>query len=254
MHGATTQQGRGPIREEKVGMGIREWRWSGAAVGVLFILAGCGGGSGGADSVGSPRLAAAASVCAEAPFTPNYADGTNPDNGQPNRLFHWPSMPVRIYFAAGDLGTDSLRQQALQGLGWWVAGTRGLISYAVVSSAAQAQITVTFQNMGNNGDGALSTFTYSSGGDMVSASTTFNMSYLSGVASIVPVAAHEFGHALGIDGHSSNPNDVMNPTASVYSLTGLSQRDVNTMLTAYCSAGRSSTPAGAGVVRCRLVK
>ena len=57
------------------------------------------------------------------------------------------------------------------------------------------------------------------------------------------VAAHEFGHALGIQGHSDNPNDLMFPSATRYFAAPdirlpdppheVTRRDLNTLRACY---------------------
>lgn len=47
------------------------------------------------------------------------------------------------------------------------------------------------------------------------------------------VFLHEIGHALFCDGHSSDPGDIMSTWGSNYTLSGLSQKDINTLRTIY---------------------
>jgi hypothetical protein len=61
-------------------------------------------------------------------------------------------------------------------------------------------------------------------------------------------AAHEFGHALGINGHSDNPSDVMFYGRQVNKPEDVpvSPRDLNTLRAAY--AGLTATAARAAAV------
>ena len=108
--------------------------------------------------------------------------------------------------------------------------------------AASADVTVTFEQSGETEYGALTTYQYDATNHLTQASITFNVAYINRDALLTPAAAHEFGHALGIDGHSVNQADVMAYSAGVYNLTGLSTRDINTIKTDYnCgSAARSA--------------
>ena len=55
------------------------------------------------------------------------------------------------------------------------------------------------------------------------------------IESFRETAAHEFGHALGINGHSDTGLDVMYSAHILTAGKGLSVRDVNTLRTAYCN-------------------
>jgi predicted Zn-dependent protease len=56
---------------------------------------------------------------------------------------------------------------------------------------------------------------------------------------------HEMGHALGIGGHSPDPQDIMYPSASATATTGLSERDRATLAELY------ARPIGTRVVGAR---
>ena len=56
-------------------------------------------------------------------------------------------------------------------------------------------------------------------------------------------ATHEFGHALGLIGHSPHPGDLMFNQGNDTDCGCLTSRDVNTLLTAYCGQFGSSATA-----------
>ena len=201
-------------------------------------LSGCGGG--GASS-GDSRVTSASvdssggatDGCATKAYAPNYSGDTDPKTGKANVLRTWSNLPLKIYFAPGTLLTPARQSAALAGFDWWVAAENGAVSYLVTTDAANADITVSFEQSGETEYGALTTYLYDAGNHLTQASITFNVTYINRDALLTPAAAHEFGHALGIDGHSANQADVMAYSASVYNLTGLSTRDINTVKTDY---------------------
>ncbi len=216
------------------------------AIFFILLLTGCGSGGGIApiqapgktvsDLSGTGSTVSSAG-CRNTSYQPNFANGTDPISGLPNRLYHWAHFPVTVYITPSSLVSQQRINQVLNGMNWWVTATGSMVTYQVVNSAAQANIVLQFQNAGYTSYGAITSYSVNGNGEMQRAVTTFNMTYLNQVLDISPVAAHEFGHALGIAGHSDNTADVMYPGASTYMLTSLSSRDVNTLLTAYCGIG-----------------
>ena len=209
-----------------------------------FVLAvslcGCGGGGGSNDASGANRVAVtgvATDGCVTKAFQPNYVSESDPHTGRANAFRQWKVMPLRVCFAPGILWTQA-RQSAVQaGFDWWAQATGGEIAYVLVTDTAAADITVTFEQSGETEYGALTTFAYDSANHLTQASIAFNVSYIVRDSLLTPAAAHEFGHALGIDGHSTQPTDVMAYSASVYGLQNLSIRDINTMKTNYACSG-----------------
>ena len=217
----------------------------------LFLLAGLSGCGGGGASGGNSLVSSASTDgCVTKAYAPNYAGDTDPKTGKANVLRTWVGLPLRVYFAPGALLTPDRQSAALAGFDWWAMAENGTISYLVAIDAANADITVAFEQSGETEYGAVTTYHYDASNHLTQASITFNVAYINRDALLTPAAAHEFGHALGIDGHSENPADIMAYSASVYNLTGLSTRDINTIKTDYsCGATRSaaSLPKSAAV-------
>jgi predicted Zn-dependent protease len=71
----------------------------------------------------------------------------------------------------------------------------------------------------------------------------------------VQVIAHELGHALGIDGHSPNPTDLM--FASAHLPAAVTTRDQNTILASYqdgrAVSGRTPSPQTGAKIGVRYV-
>ena len=141
-----------------------------------------------------------------------------PDTSPPVRVLHWAAFPVRIYFVAHGLGQTEEVPTALAGFSEWGAASRGKIRFVRVSDPSKADITVQFVpgryvSAGTQAVGE--TTIYSSDGVLQKAS----MRLAEGAMlpeELQATAAHEFGHALGISGHSSDPDDVMYPVETVH--------------------------------------
>jgi hypothetical protein len=190
-----------------------------AFVACLLALMSSGCGSGGSTPI---------SFCSLTSFTPNYADKVD-------HLLTWSTFPIRVYFVRNANYTQILQDIAISGFDQWVQATGGAASYQVVNSAANANLTVAFDPTTANGVTVL----HFSGLNLNSADMTIGIKNI-GAQDIECVAAHEFGHALGIDGHSDQQSDLMFPVHIVGAPCPLTQRDVNTLETGYCHLfGRS---------------
>ncbi|MCX7924734.1 MAG: matrixin family metalloprotease [Fimbriimonadales bacterium] len=203
-----------------------------ACVGLLLtatlLLTGCGGGA----QVGEQR------VCSANTFVPNYVP-------QLERLLYWERFPVTVYFERNAHYSDYYRTLALQGFDQWVEATSSVVRYREVSSPDGAQITVYFKPDTRNG---LTTYTfYPSSGRLVSAKIEIGVQGNNAI-DIRSVSAHEFGHAIGIGGHSTNPDDMMYPNFVTNVPLKITQNDLNTAKTAYCNyfmgRSRGASPQG----------
>lgn len=174
-----------------------------------------------------------------APSPPNYADAP-----EIRRLLHWERFPLHLYFTPGDLATKGRREAAQAGFDQWVRATKDFVHYQVVTKPEQADVTVTFlpndsvPNQGGScGHTSLSFFELTMKSAAISLATADVPS-----GDLQATAAHEFGHALGIDGHSDDPDDLMYAVLT-RSASGdlplpshaVTNRDLNTLKVCYPS-------------------
>jgi hypothetical protein len=179
------------------------------------LMAGCGGGAG----AGEQR------VCSADTFVPNYVR-------QLDQLLYWERFPVTVYFERDANYSDYYRTLALQGFDQWVEATGSVVRYREVSDPDGARIKVYFKSDTRNGK-TYYTY-YPSSGRLVSARVEIG-ALGNNPIDIRSVAAHEFGHALGIAGHSQDPSDMMFKTYVTNVPLKITQSDLNTVKTAYCN-------------------
>jgi len=179
---------------------------------LVTLMAGCGGS-------GEQR------ICSSDTFVPNYVRDLQ-------HLLYWERFPVTVYFERDANYSDYYRTLALQGFDQWVEATGGVVRYQEVSNPDGAQIRVSFKPDTRNGR-AHYTY-YPSSGRLVKVRVEIGTQGNNPI-DIRSVAAHEFGHALGIGGHSKNPEDMMFATYPTDVPLKISQSDLNTLKTAYCS-------------------
>jgi hypothetical protein len=194
------------------------------------IAAGCGGG-GGAGFVSSQNLHS---------FDPNYV----PDL---KSLTHWASFPVKVYFVPSTESTPERQGLAVSGMSQWNHGTDGLVRFEVTQDPAAAQISIQFVPSLEGTLIGWTNWTFDGAGVIQQASTKISVKGLDN-GDVQWVAAHEFGHAMGLDGHSKEHDDVMFAVHLLGSDWNLTTRDENTVKTAYESLLNRSAEPGRAVV------
>ena len=139
-----------------------------------------------------------------------------PADAPPVRLLHWAQFPVRVYLPTHGQGQAEEAQTVLAGFDEWVKASHGKVSYVRVLEAGKAEITVQlvpgrFLSAETRSVGAVGETTfYSRNGTLRKAD--IRLAEGAGVPEdLQTTAAHEFGHALGISGHSDDPDDLMYP-------------------------------------------
>ena len=204
-----------------------------SALTVSGLLAGCGGGGSSPVNGGSgsyqPNLSQ---------FTPNYASAIT--------LYHWPALPVRVYFANDVMVTPQggsptrVNDLILTGFNRWPAATGGVVGFTQVTDPGQAQITVSTVTIPDpSGLSETGKATVVPGAGNILQSATIQIYIWPDITvpeltqGLLATATHEFGHALGIGGHSPVATDVMyaqhDPNADV----PVSARDLATIKTLY---------------------
>ncbi len=136
---------------------------------------------------------------------------------------HWAQFPVRVYVEAKDGEHDQKALVALAGLDEWVDATHEKVCYIPTKDPNAADITVRFE-----AGMFLSADTHTVGETEVTWSgSTLRKAFIrlaEGAGTLEylqATAAHEFGHALGIQQHSRDLGDLMFPVETVrYSETG----------------------------------
>lgn len=225
-----------------------------------LALIGCGGGGGGGANGGggtasaesftsTPSVVTApppapAEVPGTSRFIPNYAP-------EVDGLRRWDKPTVTVYVGASPAGSRDLGVLVRQGGALWQGPLSGRMNLEFTDNP-NADITVGFELpevIGNNRAGKTSVTFRANDNVIQSAQVVLDRTLTDEY--LVQVAAHEIGHALGIDGHSKDTADLMYPVAHLPAQ--LTTRDANTLLLNYdpqavqaIEQQRSEKPGAAG--------
>lgn len=142
---------------------------------------------------------------------------------------HWPQLPVRVFIFAKGPELAQEAQIVLAGLEEWVSASHGKIRYLRVADPGEADITVRLETGRFLSGNSKSDDTKSAAMKTVGETTVLSSGLILKKASIrlaegvmdpedlQTAAAHEIGHALGIQGHSDDPDDLMFPVETLHS-------------------------------------
>lgn len=201
----------------------------------MLSIAGCGGGGGNA----IPSPTATGTPAPNGNFTPNYVSSIE------NRL-RWASFPINVYFVPNAELTAARRNIAITGFNQWVSATGNRVPYRVVTDANQADISVTFSTFsGGPGDElGVSVITFEQSTNLI-VEVAMNIGIIGDNREDIQTAAHEFGHSLGIGGHSPNEADLMFPTGNSAGCSCITTADLNTLFAIYNGQFNTSTSRNA---------
>ena len=151
------------------------------------------------------------------------------------RLLHWTKFPVRVYFVPGELADRERVAATRAGFDEWVSATHGVVRCRIVTDSAQADVTVRFLPEATIPDkeGATGNTRLTFSGLVLKKACVRLAAADATPADLQETAAHEFGHVLGMDGHSDDADDLMSPVLSRNPPPGITLRDLNTLRIAY---------------------
>ena len=228
----------------------------------LLSATGCGNGSQGfinsiptaTDVSGTslPPTGSGASLtgCTRETFVPNFSSKVS--------LYHWAKFPLKVHFSNSGVVTKSdgskldLTSVALRGFEQWKTATSSGVDFQETSDPAQADVIVHFGTLAHPPSATdylgVEQSSVFQDGAMKSADILLNTwvgMTDDNIRSFEETCAHEFGHALGLNGHSDATSDVMFSIHLLDSMKLLTTRDINTLKTSYCDQfGRKTSIKG----------
>jgi Matrixin len=169
----------------------------------------------------------------------------------------WPLTQTRVTFSTAGQYSEEKKAKAIEGLNIWkrVTGKTNLFTVLANNDIANAEVIIAFPTTANAPEthpgntgwvdgytagqnlespegtnlGGLTMWGIQGSNPTVGASRRLIHIYGAAGGSIPTVTAHEFGHAIGLDGHSSQAGDIMAATVTPDSFP--KERDVNAVLT-----------------------
>jgi hypothetical protein len=145
----------------------------------------------------------------------------------------WHRFPLRVAFKQDANHAPELERDALRGFDQWVDATQGVVDFDVVGSTTSANVVVRFDP---ERSGGLTTTRFYR--DRLAFAEVIVGTRHSRSVDVEAIAAHEFGHALGLSGHSDYGRDVMYAVHMQGRPARLTERDINTLAALYPSVAK----------------
>ncbi len=177
------------------------------------------------DSATTPIAVAQSPAVRSTEFAPNYAtDLLNLRRWQKDGLVIHVVAPDAKHNSRGSEYAEAMRQ----GVALWNPHVNGILNVRFTDNSDEADIRVSFVPKGSLPDGAIgrTEVTYRNR-DNVIVSATVRIDRTLKSSLLAQVAAHEFGHAFGMEGHSVVKTDLMYSRAHLPA--AITQRDANTL-------------------------
>jgi predicted Zn-dependent protease len=183
---------------------------------------------------------------------PDYLDAVNTEGN-----FRWSpdKLPIDVYIADGYAVSGyqpGYRQMMVDAFNAWCDSSSGTMSWREVQNPNKSDVMVSWTSSPNIRPGAV---------EAGQTKTLVQQNKLTGDGKIMnaqisiltelmgrpfnedamrKTCLHEVGHALGLQGHSDVPTDIMYPTVNEHQVARLKARDVNTLARLYSTGARNT--------------
>jgi hypothetical protein len=145
----------------------------------------------------------------------------------------WKQFPLKVFFLRDQEFASARQVMACHGFDRWVIASDGMFEYEVTAEPREAVIFVRFDRKTDNG------LTQVGRDKAHHLRALITIGVRNGAQSdIEAIAAHEYGHALGIEGHSDSKRDLMYPVHWAGNHGRVSPRDLNTLAASYPALAR----------------